>query len=182
MENPWKLATIGIALTVVTAMGASLTTAYVIRNDDVPPPAVEPRVEIREVVRTVPARPRVVAAPRVVPVQAVAAPAITPAVLQTLPPPLAEAAAPYVSAAPAYTASATETECSTTGNRLWKIAKPTLAGVAVGAGVGAAGGAIADGGKGAGKGAMLGGLLGTLAGAAYGAFETNKQCGTILGG
>jgi hypothetical protein len=112
-----------------------------------------------------------------------APPAVTPAVMETLPPPLAAAAAPYLSQFPTVAAApAATTECSTTGDRLWKIAKPTLAGTAVGAGVGAAGGAIADGGKGAGKGALLGGLLGTLAGAAYGAFETNKQCGTILGG
>ena len=31
MNNPWKLATIGIALTVVTAMASGLTTAWMLR-------------------------------------------------------------------------------------------------------------------------------------------------------
>jgi len=75
-------------------------------------------------------------------------------------------------------ASNDPTDCATGGERAWRIAKPGL----LGAGLGAAGGAIADGGKGAGKGALIGGITGAVAGSAYGAYRTNKECGTIFGG
>jgi uncharacterized protein YcfJ len=74
------------------------------------------------------------------------------------------------------------TDCATGSDRAWRIAKPGLLGTLVGAGVGAAGGAVADGGKGAGKGALIGGLTGAVAGSAYGAYRTQRECGTIFGG
>jgi len=73
------------------------------------------------------------------------------------------------------------TDCATGGERAWRVAKPGLLGTLLGAGLGAAGGAIADGGKGAGKGALIGGITGAVAGSAYGAYKTNKECGTIFG-
>lgn len=73
-------------------------------------------------------------------------------------------------------------DCGTTGDRVWRIAKPGLVGTLLGAGMGAAGGAIADGGKAAGKGAVIGGLAGAALGSAYGAYKTKNECGTILGG
>jgi hypothetical protein len=72
-------------------------------------------------------------------------------------------------------------DCSTGGDRAWRIAKPGLLGTALGAGLGAAGGAIANGGKSAGKGAIIGGLAGAALGAGYGAYKTNNECGTIFG-
>ena len=75
----------------------------------------------------------------------------------------------------------TASECATGGDRAWRIAKPGAIGALLGAGLGAAGGAIANGGSGAGKGALIGGLVGTAAGAGYGAYNTQKECGTIFG-
>jgi hypothetical protein len=75
----------------------------------------------------------------------------------------------------------TASECATGGDRAWRIAKPGAIGALLGAGLGAAGGAMANGGSGAGKGALIGGLVGTAAGAGYGAYNTQKECGTIFG-
>jgi len=75
----------------------------------------------------------------------------------------------------------TASECATGGDRAWRIAKPGAIGALLGAGLGAAGGAVANGGSGAGKGALIGGLVGTAAGAGYGAYNTQKECGTIFG-
>jgi hypothetical protein len=71
---------------------------------------------------------------------------------------------------------------TTTGERVWRIAKPGLVGTLLGAGAGAAGGAIANGGKAAGKGAVIGGIAGAALGSAYGAYKNKNECGSILGG
>jgi hypothetical protein len=71
--------------------------------------------------------------------------------------------------------------CDSTGDRVWRIAKPGLLGGLLGAGLGAAGGAVADGGTAAGKGAVIGGIAGAALGSAYGAYKTKNECGTILG-
>jgi hypothetical protein len=124
----------------------------------------------------------------------VTAPSAPPAVRPETPPSVAVAAAPAPVAAPetptrvvdsASTASVTPSvpaDCASGGDRAWRIAKPGGIGGLLGAALGAAGGALADGGKGAGKGALIGAGVGAVAGGAYGAYRTQKDCGTILGG
>ena len=160
MHNPWKLATIGLALVGTTALGTGLTTAWMLR------PATDATAQ--ETVLTTPAP-----AARMAP----AAPAysVTPAVQRTsAPAPVARASTPV---RPVSTAAA---DCGTNGDRVMRIAKPGLIGALLGAGAGAATGAIADGGKAAGKGALIGGLAGTALGAGYGAYKTKNECGTVF--
>ena len=161
MNNPWKLATLGLALAGVTAISTGLTTAYVLRpSTDTAMATLEPAPAAR-----------IVRAPRAVPAQLVAqpAPVATPAV--ATPP----AAVRPVSAEPV------ATDCSTGGQRAMKIAKPGIIGALAGAGLGAVGGAIADGGDAAGKGALIGGIAGAALGGGYGAYKTKNECGTIFG-
>jgi hypothetical protein len=155
-RNPWKIATIGLALVGVTALGTGVTTAWMMRP---PAPAAE-------------------ATPAVAP-----APALRYAVATTAPRPAAPAVAraatpPSVTPVSSATAAA---DCATGGERALRIAKPGLVGALLGAGLGAAGGAIADGGKAAGKGALIGGIAGAALGGGYGAYKTKRECGTILG-
>ena len=150
-RNPWKLATIGMALVGTTALGTGLTTAYVMRTD-------EP-VEAQQTVA--PSRP----------VGATGA--------GVVPRPLSRAVTPRVT--PVSTAATIPADCDTGGERALRIAKPGLIGALLGAGLGAAGGAVADGGKAAGKGALIGGLAGAALGGGYGAYKTQNECGTILG-
>jgi hypothetical protein len=162
MNNPWKLATLGLALAGVTAISTGLTTAYVLR------PSTDPVAATSEAppAPAVPAPARVVRAPRAVPAQAVAQPGVV--------------ATPAVATRPV----AVETvaaDCSTGGERAMKIAKPGIIGALAGAGLGAVGGAIADGGKAAGKGALIGGIAGAALGGGYGAYKTKQECGTIFG-
>ena len=77
-------------------------------------------------------------------------------------------------------APSTSSQCAGS-DRAWRIAKPGAIGGLVGAGLGAAGEAIANVGNGAGKGALIGGLIGAATGAGHGAYQTNNDCGTILG-
>jgi hypothetical protein len=79
-------------------------------------------------------------------------------------------------------ANTTAANCSSTSDRMMRIAKPGLLGGLLGAGLGAAGGAIANGGKAAGRGALIGGLAGVAVGGGYGAYKTKNECGTIFGG
>ncbi|HXD95156.1 MAG TPA: hypothetical protein VN646_01320 [Candidatus Acidoferrum sp.] len=154
-RNPWKLATIGMALVGTTALGTGLTTSYIMRTPataDAQEIAVSPRVSTapRALVAQRPVAPRAVAPvapPRVTPVSTAAVPA----------------------------------DCDTGSERAMRIAKPGLIGGLLGAGLGAAGGAIADGGKAAGKGALIGGLAGAALGGGYGAYQTKNECGTIFG-
>ena len=157
-RNHWKLATIGIALTGVTALSTGLTTAWMLR------PTTEARAH---------------AAP---------APTVRPATqyVATVPPstPRAYPAVARSEALPPVTrvASTAATDCSTGGERAMRIAKPGAIGALLGAGLGAAGGAVVKGGNGAGKGALLGGIAGAALGTGYGAYKTNSECGTIFGG
>jgi hypothetical protein len=157
MHNPWKLATIGIALTVVTAMASGLTTAWMLR-----PTAPAQADEVRMTSTSRPAARYMTAD----------YPASSAPVYRTT-----AASAP----ARVTRVSSAADDCSTGGDRAWRIAKPGLLGTALGAGLGAAGGAIANGGKSAGKGAIIGGLAGAALGAGYGAYKTNNECGTIFG-
>jgi hypothetical protein len=153
-RNPWKLATIGMALVGTTALGTGLTTAYMMRT---PAPA-----EAQEIaVSTLPApAPRGLVATR--PVTRAVPPAVPPQVTRV-------------------STAAVPADCDTGGERAMRIAKPGLLGGLLGAGLGAAGGAIADGGEAAGKGALIGGLAGAALGGGYGAYKTNQECGTVFG-
>jgi hypothetical protein len=158
-RNPWKLATIGMALVGTTALGTGLTTSYLMRT-----PGTADAQEIA-------ATPRTHAAPRAL-VAGPAAPRImTPAVASSAP----------VRVTPVSTAAATAADCDTGSERAMRIAKPGLIGGLLGAGLGAAGGAIADGGTAAGKGALIGGIAGAALGGGYGAYKTKNECGTIFG-
>jgi hypothetical protein len=164
MNNPWKLATLGLVLTLVTALSTGVTTAYMMRNvapvpAQITAPATAAGVVPARVVVTTPT-PQMVTTPTPVatPVVVHRAVATRPAVVE-----------PVV------------TDCATGGDRAMRIVKPGLLGTLAGAGLGAIGGAIADGGKGAGKGALIGGIAGAAAGTGYGAYKTKQECGTIFG-
>lgn len=158
MNDRWKLATMGTALALTTALVTSVTTAHFTRptaTTDAAPTAATP----------VPARHVVTAA-------TVPAP-----VVRRTPPAVQRVAYEPVPAATTRTAS----DCATGGDRALRVAKPGAIGALIGAGVGAAGGAVADGGKAAGKGALIGGLTGAVLGSGYGAYKTKQECGTIFG-
>lgn len=152
MTNPWKMATIGLALAGVTAVSTGLTTAWMLR------PTASAQAETPAA--TAPTRP--VAHYAQAPAAPAAARATTPRVT-----PVASTAVPA--------------DCSSGGDRALRIAKPGALGALLGAGLGAAGGAIADGGKAAGKGALIGGIAGAALGTGYGAYKTKNECGTIFG-
>jgi hypothetical protein len=153
--NPWKLATIGIALVGSTALGTGLTTSYMLRA-----PAPADAQEIQATSRAS-AASRTLAAPR----------PVTRAVVPAAP----------VRVTPVSAAAAVPADCDTGGERALRIAKPGLIGGLLGAGLGAAGGAIADGSKAAGKGALIGGIAGAALGTGYGAYKTQNECGTVFG-
>jgi hypothetical protein len=153
MTNPWKVATIGLALAGVTALSTGLTTAWMLRPTQ--PATAEP-------VAAVPARPAV---------RYAAAPAVPAGARATTTPPRVT---------PVSSTTVAE-DCTTGGDRALRIAKPGALGALLGAGLGAAGGAIADGGKAAGKGAVIGGIAGAALGTGYGAYKTKNECGTIFG-
>jgi len=153
-RNPWKLATIGMALVGTTALGTGLTTSYMLR---IPAPADA---------------------------QTAAAPKPPRAVVASMgPSPLSRAVAPVAPprVTPVSAAATIPADCDTGGERALRIAKPGVVGALLGAGLGAAGGAIADGGNAAGKGALIGGLAGAALGGGYGAYKTKNECGTIFG-
>jgi hypothetical protein len=151
--NPWKLATIGIAGVLTTSLVTGLTTAWMLRS---PAPA-------EAVSAQAPAAQGRYAVATAAPARATVA-----------------RSAPGASVRPV--AMSTPVDCATTGDRVWRIAKPGLIGTLLGAGAGAAGGAIANGGDAAGKGALIGGLAGAALGTAYGAYRTKNECGTVFGG
>ena len=151
--NPWKLATIGIVGVLTTALVTGMTTAWMVRTPGQ-----------HEAVNAVSAAP---AAP------------VRYAVATPQPRAVATRSASSASVRPV----AVGADCgTTTGDRVWRIAKPGLIGTLLGAGAGAAGGAIANGGDAAGKGALIGGLAGAALGSAYGAYQTKNECGSVFGG
>jgi hypothetical protein len=152
MTNPWKVATIGLAVAGMTALGTGLTTAWMLR------PTAPAPVEPAAVVAPARPAPRAATLPAPVVARAATAPRVTT---------VASTAAPV--------------DCATGGDRALRIAKPGALGAVLGAGLGAASGAIADGGKAAGKGALIGGIAGAALGTGYGAYKTKNECGTILG-
>jgi hypothetical protein len=174
-RNPWKLATIGMALVGTTALGTGLTTTYMLRP---PAEAAAPEtVALRtaEAPRAAPGLRHAVAtrpAPPAAKSATTPTPAVTTAATSSSPPRVT----------PVSTAATAPADCATGGDRAMRIAKPGVIGALLGAGLGAAGGAIADGGEAAGKGALIGGLAGAALGGGYGAYKTQNECGTIFGG
>src|SRR5262249_17910982 len=164
MYNHWKLATIGMALVLTTALITGVTTAYFARlgaTTDMPPVASAPLTSATATTPSLARRAAQTTAARRMGAAPAAAPA--PAVSRTS------------------TAATVPADCSTGGERALRIAKPGAIGGLVGAGLGAAGGAIAGGGAGAGKGALIGGLAGAALGSGYGAYQTKNECGAIFG-
>jgi hypothetical protein len=181
--NRWKIATGALAIVVLTGFTTSLVTAYLLRPGS---PAGLTSADNGGAVSMV---PRASATPAVGPVTPASRPRVVPAVQRTV---TSQAAGPRsASQTPRSTSVSTGSvrpvadtsaaECASTGDRVWRVAKPGLLGTVLGAGMGAAGGAIANGGNGAGKGAMIGGLAGAAVGSAYGAYKTKQECGTVLG-
>src|SRR5436309_13451926 len=166
MYNHWKLATIGMALVLTTALITGVTTAYFTRPTD--GPAVVAPAPLA-VAATPPVLARRTAQPMARPV---AAEPVTSA-------PVTSAPAP--AASPTRTVATVPADCSTGGDRALRIAKPGAVGGLVGAGLGAAGAAIGGGGKAAGQGALIGGLAGVVLGSGYGAYQTKNECGTTFG-
>jgi hypothetical protein len=150
MGNPWKLATIGMALVVVTA--AVTTLAVGGRGRESQPP------EAPVAVSASPAMPQ---SPAVV--------ASAPATIEPRP------AATVPSSATIDACNRYAAKRPTQKDKTLEVVKDTAIGGAIGAAVGAAGGAIADGGKGAGKGAGIGGVVGLGGGVLYGLNENKKS-------
>lgn len=162
MNRSWKLASVAAGLIVATALTTGITTAYLMDTARTSASTVSSKRDVPRRDRGMPSGATVTGgSTRPTPV---AVPAGTPRPTRVA----------YPSSTPA--------DCGTTGDRIWRIAKPGALGGLLGAGVGAAGGAIADGGSGAGKGALIGGLVGAAAGSIYGGYTTKQECGTIFAG
>jgi len=169
--NPWKFATVGLLIIGVTALSTGVTTAYLMRpsavSTETAPVSTPAATMAPGALQALPAAP---APPP--------APAVRYVAARTAPRPVVASAPRVVRAATVPVAA----DCASTGDRVWRIAKPGAVGGLLGAAVGAAGGAIADGGKAAGKGALIGGLAGAVLGGGYGAYKTKNECGTVFGG
>lgn len=143
----WKVATIGLAVVLTTAMVTTLVVGNWNEKDVTKPVPSGPKAKPRQVA----ALPSSPGPARAQVRQAAGGPA-----------------ASDIESCNTYAKSATS-------DKTIEVVKDAVIGGAVGAGVGAAGGAIAGGGKGAGKGAAIGGIVGATAGTLYGLNETNKQ-------
>jgi hypothetical protein len=166
--NPWKLATIGIALVVCTSVITAVVVANwsgrhaELRNDA---PSASPSTQ---------ADSRWLTAAAMAP-----SPTASPLPQGVTPAPAAQPRP----AAPAVPSQATVEACNrhaasqapTTTSKTVEIVKDGAIGGALGAAMGAAGGAIVGGGQGAGKGAAIGGLVGVGGGALYGLNENKKD-------
>ena len=155
--NPWKMATIGLAVVITTAVVTGLVVGNWTRdgNDQSPPRPAKKESTKPGTSSTSGAMVRS-AAPAQTPVPRVAA---TPPVSDV------EACNRYAKSAAAGSAE----------DKTKDVLTKAVIGGALGAGVGAAGGAIAGGGGGAGKGAAIGGIVGATAGTLYGLNEANQK-------
>jgi hypothetical protein len=137
--NPWKLATLGMSVVLVTALVTGVVVAsYVGQPKKSEPGEAQPE--------------------QAAPGQSQPAPAPRPPAAQHV---AGRPTAQDIDACNRYASSVAK-------DRTAETVTDALIGGAVGAGVGAAGGAIAGGGHGAGKGAGIGGLVGATAGTLYG--------------
>jgi hypothetical protein len=198
MQNPWKVASLGLFALAAIVGTSTLTTAFLLRPPvsqpeqapSSPDPAAEPRAAIVRVAPAAKSKPVTPGAARATSAVARAAATTPPSELGPAPlssaviTPTAEASAavpsPGVVAATPPSAAAAQ-DCDTAGDRAARIAKPGALGALLGAGLGAAGGAVAKGGKAAGQGALIGALAGAAVGAGYGAHKTKTECGTVFG-
>ncbi|HSB82148.1 MAG TPA: hypothetical protein VLM91_25480 [Candidatus Methylomirabilis sp.] len=155
--NPWKAATIGLAVIVTTAVVTGLVVGNwtskgneLAANQPAQTEAIKPAAPL-------PKRPVTRRAP-------------------TPPPAVASASAtPSASDVEACNQYANSAATSTTSDKTKDVLTKAVIGGALGAGVGAAGGAIAGGGRGAGKGAAIGGIVGATAGTLFGLNEANQK-------
>ena len=162
LGNPWKLATLGIGLVVVTAVATTLVVGARSKPNGGQP------TDSSLAGSASPAMPS------------------GSALVATAPAPQAGVTAPAVApppqVAPAVPSQATIDTCNryaanrpTQKDKTVEVVKDGVIGGAIGAAVGAAGGAIAGGGKGAGTGAAVGGVVGLGGGALYGLNENKKN-------
>jgi hypothetical protein len=162
MGNPWKLATIGMALVVATALVTTLVVAGLTRRD------TQPTAEAPAAGSASPSMPPgaalVTSTPAAVPHAAATAPPAPPQPASAVPPKAT------IDACNRYAANR-----PTQKDKTLEVVKDGAIGGAIGAAVGAASGAIAGGGKGAGTGAAIGGLVGVGGGALYGLNENKKN-------
>jgi len=174
--NPWKLATLGMAVVLATALITGVVVANISGRKE--PQAEEPQAQAPQT--TVPPTPadELTAPAPAPPAQQGAAP----------PPPQAQLGAPAPPPPPAaperhaaVRPSAADIEAcnryasSVSREKTTQTLTDALVGGALGAGLGAASGAIAGGGSGAGKGAGIGGLVGAAAGTVYGINKANQS-------
>ena len=189
MSNLWKYTAIGVVAVGLTAGTSSVMTAYIMRP--APPeaqaPEREPDVRSLDAPESSPVTPErhdmtTAGAPRTVSLARTSAGEVPRPVVSASPAPSAPGMTPDTGAARASSPSAgVPAGCASGVDRAMRIAKPGGIGALLGAALGAASGAMAGGGKGAGKGALIGAGVGAVAGGAYGAYETQKDCGTIVG-
>ena len=152
-SNPWKIAAIGLALVVVTAVVTGLVVAKWSGGEA--DRSASPAVTEKPVSARPDARQTVTSPP---------APAVRPQPASTVPPQVA------IDACNQYAASQAGLQ-----DKTMEAVKDAAIAAVAGAAVGAAGGAIAGGGSGAGKGAAIGGILGAGAGTLYGLNENRKH-------
>lgn len=158
--NPWKMATIGLAVVVTTAV----VTGLVVGN-------WSNKGNETSVSQAAPPAPGAAARPST-PVSR--GPVTRPG--PSAPPPATHAAAtPPPSDVQTCNQYAKSAASGSTEDTTKDVLTKAVIGGALGAGVGAAGGAIAGGGRGAGKGAAIGGIVGATAGTLYGLNETNQK-------
>ena len=164
--NPWKLATIGIALVVCSsALTAIVVTNWPARRASLGEDAASASPATQGEARLAATSPSTTAPASTTPVPAVSpTPAAEPRPTPGVP------SQATVDACNRYAAGHGGKTSHTV-----EVLKDGAIGVAVGAAVGAAGGAIAGGGQGAGKGAAIGGLVGAGGGALYGLNENKKN-------
>jgi len=171
--NPWKLATIGMAVVFATALITGVVVAHYAGKgtpEDVTNPVPVPDASgMNQVQGTGTVNP----------------PAGADASVPPPPPPRHEVPPPpqhdqVARAAPPRPSGTDVEECNRYAtaagrDKTSSAVSNGLLGAAIGAGLGAAGGAIAGGGSGAGKGAGIGGLVGAAAGTLYGLNDANKS-------
>jgi hypothetical protein len=142
--NPWKLATLGMSVVLVTALVTGVVVAsYVGQEKKSEPGEAQPQQAAPS--QSQPGQSQPASAPH------------PPAAPHAVRRPTAQ----DIDACNRYASSVA-------GDKTAETVADALIGGALGAGVGAAGGAIAGGGHGAGKGAGIGGLVGATAGTLYG--------------
>ena len=155
--NPWKVATIGIAVVITTAV----VTGLVVGNwTSTGTESTMNRLAQKEATRPA-------AAVSKGPVARATVPASSPKARTSTTPPASDVEACNQRARSAAAGS--------TGDTTKDVLTKAVIGGALGAGVGAAGGAIAGGGGGAGKGAAIGGIVGATAGTLYGLNDANQK-------